>query len=129
MVLELGMNTYSKDRVLIEGLTVLTTIGVYEWEKTIKQKLIIDLEMAWDNKPAGESDNVSLCLDYFVVSQTITQLVECSNFELIECVAERIAERIIQQFSVNWLKVKVSKQNAIANARNVAVIIERTANK
>ncbi|MCO6550442.1 MAG: dihydroneopterin aldolase [Gilliamella sp.] len=123
------MNTYSKDRVLIEGLTVLTTIGVYEWEKTIKQKLIIDLEMAWDNKSAGESDNVSLCLDYFVVSQTITQLVECSNFELIECVAERIAERIIKQFSVNWLKVKVSKPNAIANARNVAVIIERTANK
>lgn len=121
------MNTYSRDRVLIEGLTVLTTIGVYEWEKTIKQKLILDLEIAWDNKPAGESDNVSFCLDYFVVSQTITQFIESSKFELIECVAERVAEIVIKQFSVTWLKVKVSKPNAIANARNVAVTIERTA--
>jgi 7,8-dihydroneopterin aldolase/epimerase/oxygenase len=122
------MNTYSKDRVLIEGLTVLTTIGVYDWENTIKQKLVLDLEMAWDNKPAGESDNVSLCLDYFEVSQTITHFIQSSKFELIECVAERVAEMIIKQFSVNWLKVKVSKPTAIANARNVAVIIERTAN-
>ncbi|MWP61978.1 dihydroneopterin aldolase [Gilliamella sp. Pas-s25] len=122
------MNTYSKDRVLIEGLTVLTTIGVYDWEKTIKQKLILDLEMAWDNKPAGESDNVSLCLDYFQVSQSITQFIESSKFELIECVAEKIAEMIIKQFSVNWLRVKVSKPNAIANAQNVAVVIERAAN-
>ncbi|OCG59207.1 dihydroneopterin aldolase [Gilliamella sp. Fer4-1] len=122
------MNTYSKDRVLIEGLTVLTTIGVYDWEKTIKQKLVLDLEMAWNNKPAGESDNVSLCLDYFKVSQTITHFIQSSKFELIECVAERVAEMIIKQFSVYWLKVKVSKPTAIANARNVAVIIERTAN-
>ncbi|OCG16832.1 dihydroneopterin aldolase [Gilliamella sp. App6-5] len=123
------MNRYSKDRVLIEGLTVLTTIGVYDWEKTIKQKLILDLEMAWDNQPAGESDNVSLCLDYFKVSQSITQFIESSKFELIECVAEKVAEMIIKQFAVNWLKVKVSKPNAIVNAQNVAVLIERTANK
>jgi 7,8-dihydroneopterin aldolase/epimerase/oxygenase len=122
------MNTHSNDRVLIEGLTVLTTIGVYEWEKTIKQKLILDLEMAWNNKPAGESDNVSLCLDYFLVSQAITQFIESNQFELIESVAENIAKLIIQKFAVQWLKVKVSKPSAIANANNVAVMIERTAN-
>ncbi|MWP48924.1 MULTISPECIES: dihydroneopterin aldolase [unclassified Gilliamella] len=122
------MNTHSNDRVLIEGLTVLTTIGVYEWEKTIKQKLILDLEMAWNNKPAGESDNVSLCLDYFLVSQAITQFIESNQFELIESVAENIAKLIIQKFAVQWLKIKVSKPSAIANANNVAVVIERTAN-
>jgi 7,8-dihydroneopterin aldolase/epimerase/oxygenase len=122
------MSTNSKDRVLIEGLTVFTTIGVYEWEKDIKQKLIIDLEMAWDNQPAGKSDDVSLCLDYFVVSQVITKLVETSNFDLIESVAEGVAEKVIQQFLVSWLKVKVSKPDAIANVQNVAVVIERTAN-
>lgn len=122
------MKINNKDKVLIEGLTVLTIIGVYEWEKTIKQKLILDLEMSWDNKPAGESDDVSLCLDYFVVSQSITSFIQSTQFELIECVAERVAQLVIQKFSVQWLKVKVSKPGAIANASNVAVVIERSAN-
>lgn len=120
------MKIVSKDRVLIEGLTILTTIGVYDWEKTIKQKLVLDLEMAWDNQPAGKSDDVSLCLNYFLVSQAITTLIETTQFELIESVAERVAELIIQQFSVNWLRVKVSKPNAVVNASNVAVVIERS---
>ena len=122
------MKINNKDKVLIEGLTVLTTIGVYEWEKTIKQKLILDLEMSWDNKPAGESDDVTLCLDYFLVSQSITNFIQSTQFELIECVAERVAQLVIQKFSVQWLKVKVSKPSAIANASNVAVVIERSAN-
>ncbi|OTQ04537.1 dihydroneopterin aldolase [Gilliamella apicola] len=122
------MKINNKDRVLIEGLTVLTTIGVYEWEKTIKQKLILDLEMSWDNQPAGESDDVTLCLDYFLVSQSITNFIQSTQFELIECVAERVAQLVIQKFSVQWLKVKVSKPGAIANASNVAVVIERSAN-
>ena len=122
------MKINNKDKVLIEGLTVLTTIGVYEWEKAIKQKLILDLEMSWDNKPAGESDDVSLCLDYFLVSQSITSFIQSTQFELIECVAERVAQLVIQKFSVQWLKVKVSKPGAIANASNVAVVIERSAN-
>ena len=122
------MKINNKDRVLIEGLTVLTTIGVYEWEKTIKQKLILDLEISWDNQPAGESDDVTLCLDYFLVSQSITNFIQSTQFELIECVAERVAQLVIQKFSVQWLKVKVSKPGAIANASNVAVVIERSAN-
>lgn len=120
------MSVQSKDRVLIEGLTTLTTIGVYEWEKTIKQKLILDLEMAWDNQPAAEHDDVALCLDYFKVSQAVTDFITSTAFELIESVAERVAQLIIQQFAVKWIKIKVSKPSAIANATNVAVVIERT---
>lgn len=120
------MSVQSKDRVLIEGLTTLATIGVYEWEKTIKQKLILDLEMAWDNQPAGENDDVALCLDYFKVSQAVTNFITSTAFELIESVAERVAQLIIQQFAVKWIKIKVSKPSAIANATNVAVVIERT---
>lgn len=120
------MSVQSKDRVLIEGLTTLATIGVYEWEKTIKQKLILDLEMAWDNQPAGEHDDVALCLDYFKVSQAVTNFITSTAFELIESVAERVAQLIIQQFAVKWIKIKVSKPSAIANATNVAVVIERT---
>lgn len=120
------MSVQSKDRVLIEGLTTLATIGVYEWEKTIKQKLILDLEMAWDNQPAGEHDDVALCLDYFKVSQAVTDFITSTAFELIESVAERVAQLIIQQFAVKWIKIKVSKPSATANATNVAVVIERT---
>lgn len=120
------MSVQSKDRVLIEGLITLATIGVYEWEKTIKQKLILDLEMAWDNQPAGEHDDVALCLDYFKVSQAVTNFITSTAFELIESVAERVAQLIIQQFAVKWIKIKVSKPSAIANATNVAVVIERT---
>lgn len=120
------MSVQSKDRVLIEGLTTLATIGVYEWEKNIKQKLILDLEMAWDNQPAGEHDDVALCLDYFKVSQAVTDFITSTAFELIESVAERVAQLIIQQFAVKWIKIKVSKPSAIANATNVAVVIERT---
>ena len=59
----------NRDRVCIEGLTILTTIGVYDWEKSIKQKLVLDIEIAWNNQPAGMSDNVEDCLDYAKVTQ------------------------------------------------------------
>lgn len=121
------MSINSNDRVLIEGLTVFTTIGVYDWEKNLKQKLILDLEMAWNNQPAGKSDDVSLCLDYFLVSKSITSFIENHQFELIETVAELVAERVINEFSVKWINIKVSKPDAIANASNVAVVIQRSA--
>lgn len=122
------MRINNHDRVLIEGLTIFTTIGVYSWEKNIKQKLILDLEMAWNNQPAGKNDDVSLCLDYFLVSQSVTLFVESQQFELIETVAEQVAEHVMKKFSVGHIKIKVSKPDAIANASNVAVLIERYAN-
>ncbi len=115
-----------KDRVYIEGLTVFTTIGVYEWEKTIKQKLVLDIEMAWNNQPAGQHDDVSLCLDYFKVSQCVIEYIESHQFGLIERVAESVAELIMKTFFVSAIKLKVSKPDAIAQANNVAIKIERT---
>ncbi|MDF7670053.1 dihydroneopterin aldolase [Orbaceae bacterium ESL0721] len=117
--------TVPTDRVFIEGLTVITTIGVYDFEQEIKQKLVIDLEMAWNNQPAGSSDDVDLCLDYFKVSQAITHYVEANSFGLIERVAEEVANLVIDQFQVSWLTVKVSKPTAVVNANSVAVKIER----
>lgn len=114
-----------KDRVFIEGLAVITTIGIYEWEKTIKQKLILDIEMAWDNHLAGKSDDVTLCLDYAAVSEAICKHITMGKFGLIECVAEEVANLILERFSVPWIRVKVSKPTAISAANNVGVIIER----
>ncbi|MDX1397606.1 MAG: dihydroneopterin aldolase [Oceanospirillum sp.] len=113
------------DRVFIEGLKVDALIGVYDWEREILQPLVFDIEMATDIRPAAESDELSLTLDYFSISQAITELVKNSSYKLIETLAEAVSELIRDQFSVCWVKVKVSKPGAVPNAHNVAVMIER----
>ncbi len=113
------------DRVFIEGLKVDAVIGVYDWEREITQPLVFDIEMATDIKPAAASDDLSLTLDYFAISQKVTEFVQQSSYELIETLAEAIAQLIMQDFGVSWLKIKVSKPGAVPNAGNVAVQIER----
>lgn len=114
------------DKVFIKELTVLATIGAYEWEKEIKQKLLIDLEMAWDNRPAGLSDELSLALDYASVSQAVSDLVSQQPHELVETVAEKVAALILTQFAVPWVKVTINKPGAVPFAANVGVQIERS---
>lgn len=115
----------SLDLVFIEKLEIITTIGVYDWEQTIKQKLVFDIEMAHDNSVAGKSDDVIHALDYFEVSQAIIKHVENGTFLLVERVAEEVAEIIRSQFGVSWVKIKLTKPGAVAQARGVGVVIER----
>ncbi|WP_172909021.1 bifunctional dihydroneopterin aldolase/7,8-dihydroneopterin epimerase [Photorhabdus heterorhabditis] len=113
------------DIVFIEELVVITTIGVYDWEQTVEQKLVFDIEMGWDNKRASSSDNVEHCLDYAKVSEAVINHVENQNFALVERVAEEVAELLLNRFNSPWIRVKVSKPGAVAQARQVGVIIER----
>ncbi|OOV88466.1 dihydroneopterin aldolase [Oceanospirillum linum] len=113
------------DRVFIEGLKVDALIGVYDWEREILQPLEFDIEMATDIRPAAASDELSLTLDYFSISQAITTLVKNASFKLIESLAEAVSQLIREKFGVCWVKVKVSKPGAVPNTRNVAVQIER----
>lgn len=113
------------DKVFIEQLTVMTTIGVYDWEQEIKQKLILDIEMAHDNRPAGQSDNVQDALDYALVSQAVIDHIEGGRFLLVERVAEEVATLIMTTFSVPWIKIRLSKPGAVAHAASVGVVIER----
>ncbi|WP_435275080.1 dihydroneopterin aldolase [Psychrobium sp. nBUS_13] len=113
------------DIVFINQLTVETTIGAYDWEKTIKQTLKIDLEMAWDNKAPARSDDLTKALDYATVSQRITSWLESQKIELIETVAERIATMLMDEFAIEWLKLSIHKPDAVANAAGVGVRIER----
>ncbi|WP_139292484.1 bifunctional dihydroneopterin aldolase/7,8-dihydroneopterin epimerase [Xenorhabdus thuongxuanensis] len=115
------------DIVFIEELTVITTIGVYDWEQTIKQKLVFDIEMGWDNKLASSSDDVEYCLDYAKVSEAIIDHVSGQRFALVERVAEEVAGILLNQFHSPWVKVKVSKPGAVAHAKSVGVVIERSA--
>lgn len=113
------------DRVFIEELTVFAQIGVYDWEQQIKQKLVFDLEMAWDCKQAGETDDVAYCLNYAEVSQVIIDYVESKPFLLIERVAYEVVDLLESRYQLQGLKMKLSKPKAVAQARNVGVLIVR----
>lgn len=113
------------DIVFIEQLSIITTIGVYDWEQDIEQKLVLDIEMGWDNKRASMSDNVEYCLDYAQVSNAIINHVGRNKFGLVERVAEEVAQLLLNQFQCPWVRIKVAKPGAVARALQVGVIIER----
>ena len=116
------------DIVFIEQLSVITTIGVYDWEQTIEQKLVFDIEMAWDNRKSAASDDVSDCLSYADISEAVIAHVEGGRFALVERVAEEVAEILLTRFNSPWVRIKLSKPGAVSRAANVGVIIERGAN-
>lgn len=113
------------DRIFIEGLTALAHIGVYDWEQQIKQKLIFDLEIAWDSRKAAQTDDVAFCLDYAKVSQFILDYVQSRPFLLIERVANEVADELQKEFHFSWIKLKLSKPQALSCAMNTGLIIER----
>ncbi|WP_234495167.1 dihydroneopterin aldolase [Vibrio maritimus] len=113
------------DKVFIEQLEVITTIGVYDWEQEIKQKLILDIEMAHDNAPAGKSDDVADALDYSKVSEAVLNHIQNGRFLLVERVAEEVAAIIQNQFNVPWVKIRLAKPGAVPQAKSVGVVIER----
>ena len=116
------------DSVFIEQLSVITTIGVYDWEQTIEQKLVFDIEMGWDNRKSAKSDDVNDCLSYADISETVIGHVEGQRFALVERVAEEVAELLLNKFNSPWVRIKLSKPGAVARAANVGVIIERGTN-
>ena len=116
------------DIVFIEQLSVITTIGVYDWEQTIEQKLVFDIEMGWDNRKSAKSDDVNDCLSYADISKTVIGHVEGQRFALVERVAEEVAELLLTKFNSPWVRIKLSKPGAVARAANVGVIIERGTN-
>ena len=116
------------DIVFIEQLSVITTIGVYDWEQTIEQKLVFDIEMGWDNRKSAKSDDVNDCLSYADISETVIAHVEGQRFALVERVAEEVADLLLSKFNTPWVRIKLSKPGAVARAANVGVIIERGTN-
>jgi len=118
----------TRDLVLIEGLEVRTVIGIYDWEREIRQTVRLDLEMAWDISKAGQSDDIADTLDYKAVSKRLIDYVEASNFGLIESLAEKCASIVLDEFHVPWVRLKMSKPGAVRGSENVAVLIERSGN-
>ncbi len=113
------------DRVFIEDLRIETIIGIYDWERTTRQVVALDLEMAFDNTRPALSDRIEDTLNYKAVAKRLIEFVETSRFELVETLAERCAEIVRSEFGVRWLRLRLSKPGAVSGSRAVGVIIER----
>lgn len=113
------------DKIFLNDLRVETVIGIWEWERKIRQIVAIDLEMAADIRKAAASDNVEDTLNYKSVAKRVQQFVGESSFQLVETLAEKIAAIILDEFDVPWVRVRVNKPGAIRGARDVGILIER----
>jgi len=113
------------DIVFIRDLRIETVIGIYEWERKIRQPVILDLEMGADIARAAASDAIEDTLDYKAVSKRLIEFVQTSEFQLVETLAERCAEIVRQEFQVPWVRLTLNKIGALSAARDVGVIIER----
>ena len=114
------------DKVFIEGLEIEALIGIYDWERRIRQPLVFDLEMAFDNRGPAASDAIADTLDYKAVSKRLIEFVSASSFQLVESLAEQCALLVLREFGVEWLRLKLRKPGAVRGARAVGVEIERT---
>ena len=113
------------DIVYVRELEVETVIGIFDWERKIKQTVQLDIEMATDIRKAAETDHVDDALDYKAVSKRLIAFIEGSSFQLVETMAEQICAIVREEFSVPWVKLRLSKPGAIKGAKDVGVIIER----
>lgn len=114
------------DRIFLRGLEVECLIGFIDWERRIRQKVVIDFELPVDCRRAAARDRVEDTLDYKRVAKRIIAYVGASEFQLVETLAHRVALLVIEEFGVEWIRLSISKPGAIRGSRDVGVTIERT---
>lgn len=113
------------DTIFLHELKVDAVIGIWDWERKIRQTVVIDLDMAANIRKAAETDSVEDTLNYKLVAKRVQQFVADSEFQLVETLAENIARIVIDEFGIAWVRVRVNKPGAIRGAKDVGVIIER----
>lgn len=113
------------DKVFIKGLHIQTTIGFFQWEKEIKQTLVIDVAMGWNTAAAAINDELAKTLDYAEISTAIEKFANENPVDLLETLAERLAAFLMSSYHIPWLQLKIGKPGAVHNADTVGVEIER----
>lgn len=113
------------DIIFLRDLRIDTVIGIYDWERRIRQTVSLDLEMGADIRKAAASDAIEDTLNYKAVAKRVISFVEESQFQLVETLAERVAELVLNEFQIPWLRLRLNKTGAVRGARDVGVIIER----
>lgn len=115
------------DKIFLSALNVECIVGIWEWERRVKQNVVIDVELQADIRRAAATDHIDSTVDYKKLSKRLLTFVGESQFQLVETLTERIAELIITEFRVPWVRVRLNKQGAIRGARDVGIEIERGA--
>jgi 7,8-dihydroneopterin aldolase/epimerase/oxygenase len=113
------------DKIFLSALTTECIVGIWDWERRVKQRIVLDIEMATDIRRAATTDHIDDTLDYKKVTKRVLAFVEASEFQLVETLTEGIAKLIVQEFGVPWVRVRLNKQGAIRGARDVGIDIER----
>ncbi len=113
------------DIIYLNDLRIETVIGVYDWEREIRQTVILDLEMGFDIRKAAASDDLADTLNYKAVAKRLIEFVGQSEFQLVESLAERCAAIVREEFGVEWVRLRLNKKGAVRGATDVGVIIER----
>ncbi len=116
----------SGDRIFLRGLTAECIIGFIDWERRVKQTVVVDLEVPVDCRRAAVSDDVEDTVDYKKVAKRVLAYVEASEFKLVETLAHRLALLLIEEFGLEWVRICLNKPGAIRNSRDVGVVIERS---
>ena len=114
------------DIIYLHGLKCECTIGVWGWEKAIKQTVALDIDLATDAAKAAAKDDLKDALDYQAITKRVQTFSSENNFELIETLAEKLAALILEEFNTSWVKIKLDKGQAVAGVKNVGVLIERS---
>lgn len=113
------------DKIFLKGLSTEAVIGIFDWEREVKQAIAIDLEMSADIRSAARTDSIEDTLNYKEVAKRVLALVETSHFQLVETMAEQVARVVLTEFPVEWLRLTLHKPGAIRHSQDVGVIIER----
>lgn len=114
------------DTVFLRGLSCQCVIGVWEWERQVKQKLVLDIELTTDISAAAKSDKLDDALNYQRIAERVTEVAEASSYQLLESLIAALAEMILQEFEVQSVKIRLDKGSAVANVKNVGIQIERS---
>lgn len=115
------------DKIFLSALSIECIVGIWEWERRVKQTVIVDVEMAADIRRAAATDAIDDTVDYKKVSKRLQTFIGESQFQLVETLTERIAQTVVTEFGVSWVKVRLNKKGAIRGARDVGIEIERRA--
>lgn len=119
------MSEQSSDVVFLRGLAVETTIGFFEWERHVKQTVVLDLTIPVDCARAAGSDDVKDTVDYKAMAKRCIGFVSESQFHLVETLAHKLALTLLAEFDIAWVRVSLNKPGAIRGSRDVGVTIER----
>jgi dihydroneopterin aldolase len=115
------------DKIFLHALTTEAIIGIYDWERRVKQTVVIDLELPCDVRRAAAADSIDATINYKKVAKRVLEFVEQSQYHLVETLAEHTALMLLSEFRLDWIRLTLNKPGAIRGSRDVGVIIERTA--